>query len=68
VNSKLLTATGIYNFLVGRKSVKAGFRLRCRCAWVGASEKVASKTPSKKTCEIQGIWGILFLKILNYGY
>jgi hypothetical protein len=55
-------------FLVRQKSVKAGFRRRCRCAWVGASEKVASTTPTKKSCEIQRIWGILFLKILNYGY
>jgi hypothetical protein len=55
-------------FLVRRKSVKAGFRRRCRCAWVGASEKVAIKTPPKKSCEIQGIWGILFLKVSNYGY
>jgi hypothetical protein len=44
-------------FLARQKSVKADFRRRCRCAWVGASEKVTSKNPIEEELRNTGNLG-----------
>jgi hypothetical protein len=44
-------------FLARQKSVKAGFRQRCRCAWVGASEKGRKQNPIQEKLRNTGNLG-----------